>query len=205
MTLAAVHDKGCRRSLHQRPNRKTRSLSLATDAFTIGSILSRSDRATSQSMYVCASDRNFGALAEEIGGRAMNRKPLILCADDSLSVLEGWKMLLERNGYDVLTASDGTEAFQEFVSHPVDLVLLDYHMPHMNGDVAAAHMQSCKTDVPIALFSADDLSELNDLETVDAFISKSEPIPRVLETVEQLLSRRFLFRRLDPWERQDAP
>ena len=64
----------------------------------------------------------------------MNYKPLILCADDSLSVLEGWKMLLERNGYEVLTASDGMEAFQEFVSHPVDLVLLDYHMPHMNGD-----------------------------------------------------------------------
>jgi CheY-like chemotaxis protein len=101
----------------------------------------------------------------------MNHKPLILCADDSLSDLEGWKMLLERNGYEVLTASDGMEAFQEFVSHPVDLVLLDYHMPHMNGDIAAAHMKSCKTDVPIALFSADDLSSLNDLEAVDALVS----------------------------------
>jgi len=111
----------------------------------------------------------------------MNHKPLILCADDSLSVLEGWKMLLERNGYEVLTASDGMEAFQKFVSHPVDLVLLDYHMPHMNGDVAAAHMKSCKTDVPIALFSVDDLSSLNDLEAVDVLVSKSEPINRVLE------------------------
>ena len=130
----------------------------------------------------------------------MNRRPLILCADDNLSVLEGWKMLLERNGYDVLTATDGKEAFQEFVSHPVDLVLLDYHMPHMNGDVAAAHMRSCKTDVPIALFSADDVANLGDLETVDTFISKSEPIPKVLEIVDELLSRRFLFRRLDPSE-----
>jgi len=134
----------------------------------------------------------------------MNRKPLILCADDSLSVLEGWKRLLERNGYDVLTATDGTEAFQEFASHPVDLVLLDYHMPHMNGDVAAAHMRSCKTDVPIALFSADDLANVGDLETVDTFISKSEPIPKVLEIVEHLLSARFLFRRLDPREVENA-
>jgi len=134
----------------------------------------------------------------------MNHKPLILCADDSLSVLEGWRKLLERNGYDVLTASDGTEAFQEFVSHPVDLVLLDYHMPHMNGDVAAAHMKSCKTDVPIALFSADDVANLGDLETVDTFISKSEPIPKVLEIVDHLLDARFLFRHLEPWEREDA-
>ena len=134
----------------------------------------------------------------------MNHKPLILCADDSLSVLEGWKRLLELKGYDVLTASDGTEAFQEFVSHPVDLVLLDYHMPHMKGDVAAAYMKSCKTDVPIALYSADDLSSLDDLETVDTFISKSEPIPKVLEIVDHLLDARFLFRRLEPWKREDA-
>jgi two-component system, OmpR family, response regulator CpxR len=130
----------------------------------------------------------------------MNHKPLILCADDSLSVLEGWRKLLELKGYKVLTATDGTEAFQEFVSHPVDLVFLDYHMPHMNGDVAAAHMKSCKTDVPIALFSADDLNSLNDLEAVDALVSKSEPITRVLEIVDHLLSARFLFRRLDPRE-----
>ena len=128
----------------------------------------------------------------------MHHKPLILCADDSLKFLEGWKVLLELNGYDVLTASDGTEAFQEFVSHPVDLVLLDYHMPHMNGDVAATHMKSCKTDVPIALFSADDVANLGDLETVDTFISKSEPLPKVLEIVDHLLDARFLFRRLDP-------
>jgi PleD family two-component response regulator len=53
----------------------------------------------------------------KIRRRAMNRKPLILCADDSLKIFEGWKALLQLKGYDVLTASDGTEAFQEFVSH----------------------------------------------------------------------------------------
>jgi hypothetical protein len=70
----------------------------------------------------------------------------------------------------------------------------------MNGDVTAAHMKSCKTDVPIALYSADDLSSLDDPETVDTFISKSEPIPKVLEIVDHLLDARFLFRRLDPQE-----
>jgi two-component system response regulator MprA len=106
----------------------------------------------------------------------MNRKPLILCADDSTNILEGWKMLLERDGYDVVTAIDGNEAVQAFVSHPVDLVLIDYHMPRMNGDVAAAHMKACKTDVPIALLSADDVIPLSDRTAVDAFVSKSESI-----------------------------
>ncbi len=37
-------------------------------------------------------------------------KPVILCVDDTPSVLEGQKMLLEENGYRVLTATNGKEA-----------------------------------------------------------------------------------------------
>ncbi len=124
---------------------------------------------------------------------------MILCADDSRYVLEGWKTLLELNGYAVLTASDGEEACEEFASHPVDLALLDYHMPYMNGDLAAARMKACKPDVPVALLSSDDLSVLGDVEAVDALLSKSDPITRVLEVVDQLLTTRFLFRRFEDW------
>jgi CheY-like chemotaxis protein len=130
----------------------------------------------------------------------MKHKAVILCADDSIPVLEGWKTLLETNGYDVVTAADGQEAVQAFVSRPIDLVLLDYHMPHMNGDEAAAHMRACKTGVPIALISAEDLTVLGHVKTVDAVVSKSEPIPRVLEIVDQLLTLRFLFQPLEGHE-----
>ncbi len=126
----------------------------------------------------------------------MTGKPLILCADDASTVLEGQKMLLEEDGLEVLTATNGKEALQAFVSHPVDLVLLDYHMPQMNGDVAAAYMKACKPDVPIVLLSADDWIPPSKLKTVDAFVSKSEPIAAFLETVEHLLSLRFLFQPL---------
>jgi len=123
-------------------------------------------------------------------------KPLILCADDAPNVLEGQKMLLEENGFQVLTATNGKEALQAFVSYPVDLALLDYHMPGMNGDVAAAHMKASKPDVPIALLSADDWISPSKLRMVDAFVSKSEPIASFLEIVEHLLSLRFLFQPL---------
>jgi CheY-like chemotaxis protein len=134
----------------------------------------------------------------------MNRKPLILYADDNVNILEAWKELLRQNGYAVVTATDGTEAVQAFVSHPVDLVLIDYHMRRMNGDVAAAHMKACKTDVPIALLSADDVMPLSNRNAVDAFVSKSESIARVLEIVDDLLSRRVLFQSLDHWTGEDA-
>ena len=130
----------------------------------------------------------------------MNRKPVILCADDNANLLEGWKTLLTLRGYEVLTASNGAEALRAFVAHPVDLAMLDYHMPQMNGDVAATRMKARKADVPIALLSADNLPVLADLKAVDVFVSKSQPIASVLEMVDQLLSRRVLFQPLEHWE-----
>jgi CheY-like chemotaxis protein len=104
----------------------------------------------------------------------MPRKPLILCVDDEFNGLEGRKMLLEEAGCKVLIATSGADALQLFASHPVDLVLLDYHMPGANGDVVAEHMKAGQPDVPIALLSADDGLPESALKWVDAFGSKSE-------------------------------
>jgi CheY-like chemotaxis protein len=127
----------------------------------------------------------------------MRRKPLILCVDDTPSVLDGRQMLLEENGYKVLTATSGKDAVQVFASNPVDLVLFGQYMPQVNGDVVAIHMRTCKPDVPIALLSGDERPPPGALETVDAFISKSERITSLLEKVDYLLSLRFLFQPFD--------
>jgi CheY-like chemotaxis protein len=134
----------------------------------------------------------------------MSWKPVILCVDDTPSVLEGQKMLLQENGYRVLTATNGKEAVQAFTSHSVDLVLLDYHMPEMNGARAAARIKDSKPDVPVALLSGDERVRPHDLEAVDCFMPKSEPIISFLEKVEYLLSLRFLFRPFSTLKAQDA-
>jgi CheY-like chemotaxis protein len=61
----------------------------------------------------------------------MTGKAVILCVGDTSSALEGLKMLLEENGYRVLTVLTATnlkETVQTFVSNSVDLALLDYHI-----------------------------------------------------------------------------
>jgi two-component system, sensor histidine kinase and response regulator len=128
----------------------------------------------------------------------MTRKPVILsCAHNPSSKLEGRKTLLEENGYQVLTAANGKDSVQAFVSNTVDLVLIDYQMPQIDGGEAAIHMRACKPDVPIALLSGDEWLPPGTLEAVDAFISKSEPVASVLEKVDYLLSLRFLFQPLE--------
>lgn len=127
----------------------------------------------------------------------MPRRSLVLCVDDEWNGLEGRKMLLEQAGLKVLVANSSADALQLFASHPVDLVLLDYHMPGMNGDVVAERMKARQCDVPIALLSADDGLPESALRWVDAFVSKSESPANLLKIVDHLLDLRILLAPVD--------
>jgi len=106
-------------------------------------------------------------------------------------------MLYEEAGFKLLVATSAAEALQLFVSHLVDLVLLDYHMPGMNGDVVAEQMKAREPDVPIALLSADERLPESALRWVNAFVSKSESPANLLQIVGRLLDLRFLVAPLD--------
>ena len=127
----------------------------------------------------------------------MPKRPLILCVDDEWNGLEARKMLLEESGFRVLASTSGVEALQLFAPHPIDLVLLDYHMPEMRGDAVAACMKASQPDIPIVLLSADDELPESVLELVDVFVSKSKSPSNLLQIVEHLLYLRFLLTPLD--------
>ena len=61
------------------------------------------------------------------------RQPNLLCIDDDVQSLEIRKIVFEASGYRVLTASSGADGLRLFRSYPVDAVVLDYHMPEMDG------------------------------------------------------------------------
>ena len=126
----------------------------------------------------------------------MSWKPMVLCVDDTPSILEGRTMLLEENGYQVLAASNGKRAVEAFTANSVDLVVLDYHMPEMDGGIVATRMKESKPDVPVMLLSGDECLPKEVLEAADCFLSKSEPIAGFLEKVDYLLSLRVLFQPL---------
>jgi len=56
-------------------------------------------------------------------------RPVILCIDDEDLGLEIRKMVLEREGFTVLTARDGISGISVFDTEQVDAVVLDYAMP----------------------------------------------------------------------------
>jgi CheY-like chemotaxis protein len=116
--------------------------------------------------------------------------------------VEGQRTLFEASGYRVLTATNATDAVEAFKSHAVDLVLLDYHIPGMNGAVAAARMKDRNPDVPIILMSGDEDVPPGDLEVIDCFLSKGGSISSLLEKIDYLLGLRVLFRPIRTLETQ---
>jgi CheY-like chemotaxis protein len=80
--------------------------------------------------------------------------PTILCIDDESLGLQIRKAVLERAGYQVLTAVDGPTGLSLFRGNAIDGVVLDYYMPEMDGGAVAEAMRRERPDVPIMLLSA---------------------------------------------------
>lgn len=106
-------------------------------------------------------------------------RKLLLCVDDRATSLEVRKLILEREGYEVLTAGDGAAGLELFAARAVDLVVLDYNMPELNGAAVAERMRALKPDVPVIMLSAYFEPPADAAKLVDAYIAKGQN-PRVL-------------------------
>jgi CheY-like chemotaxis protein len=112
---------------------------------------------------------------------------LVLCIDDELVGLQVRKILLERAGYRVLTASDGVSGLAIFSVEPVEAVVLDYSMPGMHGGEIAIRMRQTKPQVPILLLSAYMGLPVEVTTLVDLYMTKGEGALVLLEKLSSLL------------------
>ena len=116
-----------------------------------------------------------------------NGTRLILSVDDEPGILASRQLILENEGYEVLSATDGEQALRMFAGQPVDLVLLDYVMPGMDGGAVAKEIKNHNPQVPIVLVTASPVEEQT-LGCVDCFISKGEGPALLLVKIKQLLA-----------------
>src|SRR4051812_34687909 len=73
----------------------------------------------------------------------------ILVADDESHILNVVSLKLRNAGYNVLTARDGQEALDIALSERPDLLLTDYHMPHLSGLELCRRLKQELSDCPI--------------------------------------------------------
>jgi len=115
-------------------------------------------------------------------------KRTILCIDDDSGVLRYERALLERSGYNVLTAVSPEQGLALAMMSRLDAVVLDYHMPRMTGHDVAAAIKSCRPEVLIVMFSSSEIPE-ETLKLTDAVVHKSDAITELLPTVAHLCNR----------------
>jgi CheY-like chemotaxis protein len=128
----------------------------------------------------------FGIRSSLQGTKKVPR-PLILCIDDEELGLKVRRIVLEREGYSVLTALDGPTGLRLFADERVDAVVLDYFMPAMNGGEVAAEMRQLRPQVPIILLSAYINLPPEVIRTVDCTILKGDGPGVLLTKMRELL------------------
>jgi two-component system, OmpR family, alkaline phosphatase synthesis response regulator PhoP len=120
-------------------------------------------------------------------------KPLILIADDESHILHVVALKLGNAGYDIVTAADGEEALELALERLPDLLITDYHMPHLNGlDLCRKLTSHARTaHVPALMLTARGAA-LTDEEVrgtnISGVLSKPFSPREVLLRVRELLS-----------------
>lgn len=114
------------------------------------------------------------------------KQAVVLCIDDNPDVLECEKLFLESFGYIVLTAPSGSEGIELASTHSVDVVIVDYLMPNMNGHEVAVEMRRLNPEVPIIMLSAAAHVPAQVLRQVDAFIAKDHLASQLLPAIGQV-------------------
>lgn len=85
--------------------------------------------------------------------------PRILVVEDERVTQHLIGGLLEAEGYEVVTASEGARGLQEIARQPVDLVLVDIWMPGMNGLDFLRALRALPAAPPAVVITADDTPE----------------------------------------------
>ena len=116
----------------------------------------------------------------------------LLCIDDNLDLLECEKAFLETFGYTVLTAPSGSKGLELASNHLVDIVIVDYFMPEMNGQEFAIQMRRLRPQAPIIMLSAAVDVPKQALKLVDAFVFKDDVSSQLLPVIAQLQEYRSI-------------
>jgi two-component system, chemotaxis family, CheB/CheR fusion protein len=127
-------------------------------------------------------------------GTHIPHRGLVLVIDDEEIVRKVAKTALERKGFSVLLAADGSTGVALFQSKPRQItgVILDLTMPGLNGEEALKRLQSIQPDVKVILSSGYDERELKRRFAgagLAGFVQKPYAPAALVEMVEQKLCR----------------
>lgn len=89
----------------------------------------------------------------------------ILIIDDNKDILFALSEILSFKNWEALTATNVEDGIDIFKDEAIDLVIIDYHMPVVNGMLGVKLLRSISSTVPIIVLTVEESQEI-----ADAFI-----------------------------------
>jgi DNA-binding response OmpR family regulator len=112
--------------------------------------------------------------------------------------------LLREHGYELATATNGSDGLRLFMSRPVDAVVLEHHLCQVEGASVADKIKQARPDVPVVMVSDHMELPTDALKSVDAFVVESDGPHFLLATVHFILNVKPAKRR-EAMQRIEAP
>jgi two-component system alkaline phosphatase synthesis response regulator PhoP len=124
----------------------------------------------------------------------------VLVVDDEIHIVHVAAIKLRNNGYEVVTATDGAEAFELACSEKPDIIVTDFQMPVMTGlELVEKIRQNEETkDIPVILLTARNFAISKEQEQdlhISGCISKPFSPRELLENIEDILYQRAVVNR----------
>jgi DNA-binding response OmpR family regulator len=126
--------------------------------------------------------------------------PRILIVEDVPEIVLGLKIRLKKAGYEVLTASDGSQGLEMAREEKPDLILLDLMLPKVHGYKVCRLLKFDKQyeHIPIVMLTARAMNYERELGLevgADAYLTKPYDHRELLQVIDDLLTGRRPVRR----------
>jgi DNA-binding response OmpR family regulator len=114
----------------------------------------------------------------------------ILVVEDDEHIRHLVRTVLTREGHEVISAHNGVSALAEIERHSPGLIILDMHMPQMNGNDFLDVYHTMQRRVPVIIITVDPLSVSNHVEAaVGKVLIKPFTVDELLDCVREFLPR----------------
>jgi CheY-like chemotaxis protein len=111
----------------------------------------------------------------------------VLLVDDDEQQLKMRAMIMQVYGYTPYVAACASEALAIAERKRLDIAVVDYHMPLMNGCTLASYLKAGDPQLKVILLTAALSVPSNEMRSIDKLVSKASAVPELLGAIEGLL------------------
>jgi CheY-like chemotaxis protein len=123
----------------------------------------------------------------------------ILWADDEIDLLEAHILYLGQFGYEIVAVTNGEDAINRVMAEPFDAVLMDEHMPGIDGIETAAIIKEKRPDVPVIMITKSEEEALMDTALgakITDYLTKPVNPTQILVALKKVIERGQIEQRI---------